>query len=96
MLAAAPAANETSAARRRQRRLRQFLRHEPLTVAMLLAERPPHRPTGLKQARSGGVEREVNYEPRLLYPPLPQVAATVSYVAAPGPLLCTVAGGHCG
>ena len=46
MLAAAPAANETLAARRRKRRLRQFLRHERLTVAMLLAERPPHRSTG--------------------------------------------------
>ena len=31
----------------------------------------------------------MNYEPRLLYPPLPQVAATVGYVAAPGPFLCT-------
>ena len=88
MLAAAPAANATTAARRRQRRLRQFLRHERLTVAMLLAERDHHTaPRGLKQARSGGVEREVNYEPRLLDPPLPQEAATVGYVAAPVPLL---------
>ena len=63
MLAAAPAANETSAARRRQRRLRQFLRHERLIVAMLLAESTHHAaPRGQKQARSGGVGREVNYE----------------------------------
>ena len=53
MLAAAPAAIETSAARGRQRRLRQFLRHERLTVAMLLAERAPHRPRGQRLARSG-------------------------------------------
>ena len=88
MLAAAPAANATTAARRRQRRLRQFLRHERLTVAMLLAERDHHTaPRGLKQARSGRVEHEVNYEPRLLDSPLPQEAATVGYVAAPVPLL---------
>ena len=33
------------------------------------------------------MEREVNYEPRLLDPPRPQEAATVGYVAAPVPLL---------
>ena len=54
MLGAAPAANETSAAQRRQRRLRQFLRHERPTVAMLLAQRDHHTaPQGQKQARSG-------------------------------------------
>ena len=54
MLAAARAANETSAARRRQRRSGQFLRHERLTVAMLLAERDHHTaPRGQKQAKSG-------------------------------------------
>ena len=55
---------------------------------MLLAERDHHTaPRGQKQARSGRVEREVNYEPRLLEPPLPQEPATVGYVAAPVPLL---------
>ena len=46
-------------------------------------------------ARAGGVEREENYEPRLLDPPLPQTAATVGYVAAAGPLLVvpSLAGG---
>ena len=77
----------TAAARRRQRRLRSWLRHERMTVAMLLAERDHHTaPWGQKQARSGGVEREVNHEPRLLDPPLLQEAATVGYVAAPVPL----------
>ena len=33
------------------------------------------------------MEREANYEPRLLDPPLPQGAVTVGYVAAPEPLL---------
>ena len=78
----------TAAARRRQRRLRSWLRHERMTVAMLLAERDHHTaPRGQKQARSGGVEHEVNYEPRLLDPPLPQEAATVGYVAALVPSL---------
>ena len=40
-------------------------------------------------ARAGRVEREVNFEPWLLDPPLPQVAATVGYVAAAGPALAT-------
>ena len=61
---------------------------------MLLAERDHHTaPRGQKQARSGGVEREVNYEPRLLDPPLPQEAATVGYVAAPVLLAQPVLGG---
>ena len=33
------------------------------------------------------MEREENYEPRLLDPPLPQEAVTVGYVAAGIPLL---------
>ena len=46
-------------------------------------------------ARARRVEREVNYEPRLLVPPLPQTTATVGYVAAAGPLLIvpSMAGG---
>ena len=47
-------ARATAAARRRQRRLRQFLRHKRLTVAMLLAERDHHTaPMGQRKARSG-------------------------------------------
>ena len=85
-----------AARRRREPRLRQFLRHERLSVAMALAESTHHAaPRGQKMARAGGVEREENYEPRLLDPPLPQTAATVGYVAAAGPLLVvpSLAGG---
>ena len=47
-------AHPTAAARRRQRRLRQFLRHERLTVAVLLSERDHHTaPRGQQQARTG-------------------------------------------
>ena len=59
--------------RRRKRRLRQFLRHERLSVAMALAEFTPHNSRG-QRARAGGVEHEVNYEPRLQNPPLPPAA----------------------
>ena len=55
---------------------------------MALAESYHHAaPRGQKMARARGVEREVNYEPWLLDPPLTQGAVTVGYVAAPGPLL---------
>ena len=48
----------TGAARRRQRRLRQFLRRQRLSVAMALAEYSHHTaPRGLRMARAGGVER---------------------------------------
>ena len=44
-----------AAKRRRERRLGQFLRHERLTVAMLLAECQHHAaPRGQSRARSGG------------------------------------------
>ena len=43
----------TGAARRRQRRLRQFLRHERLSVAMALAESQHHTSRGQKKARAG-------------------------------------------
>ena len=67
----------SAARRRRERRLRQFLRHERLSVAMPLAESQHHTaPRGQKMARAGGVEREENYEPWLLDPPL-QGAATL-------------------
>ena len=60
MLAAARAANETGAARRRQRRLRQWLRHERLSVAMTLAENNNHTaPRRQTKARAGGEARVV-------------------------------------
>ena len=49
-----------AAKRRRERRSRQFLRHERLTVAMLLAESQHHAaPRRQSRARSGGWERDV-------------------------------------
>ena len=79
MLAAASAANETGAARRRQRRLRQFLRHERLSVAMALAEynhhAAPRRPT---MARARGEESEMNDATGQKTPP-PRAASTVHF-----------------
>ena len=47
-----------AARRRRERRLRQFMKHERLTVAMLLAEMNHHAaPRGQTTARSGGGAR---------------------------------------
>ena len=43
----------TAAARRRQRRLRSWLRHERMTVAMTLAEKLHHTSRGQKLARVG-------------------------------------------
>ena len=58
MLAAARAANETGAARRLQRRLGQWLRHERLSVAMALAENNHHTaPRRKMTARAGGEAR---------------------------------------
>ena len=61
--------------RRRQRRLRQWHRHERMTVAMALAEATHHAaPRGRKTARAGeGVEHEQHDGLRALKPPLPGV-----------------------
>ena len=62
MLAAARAANETGAARTRQRRLRQWLRHERLSVAMALAEMQHHTaPRRPKKATAGEGGSELNH-----------------------------------
>ena len=45
MLASVRDADASGAARRRQRRLRQWLRHKRLSVAMALAENNHHSPT---------------------------------------------------
>ena len=59
MLASVRDANASGAARRRQRRLRQWLRDERLSVAMALAECQHHSaPRGQKKARAGGGARE--------------------------------------
>ena len=54
MWSARDAEDAGTAKRRRERRLRQFLRHERLTVAMLLAETNHHAvPTRQSKARRG-------------------------------------------
>ena len=61
-----------AAKRRRERRLRQFFRHERLTVAMLLAESQHHAaPRRLNKARSGGEARVVPHG-QVPGAPLPQ------------------------
>ena len=75
-----------AAMRRRQRRLRSWLRHERMTVAMTLAEMTHHAaPRGPKMARVGDVEEQVSHaglraqktpppgeRPGILPEPLPQ------------------------
>ena len=64
-----------AAQRRRQRRLRSWLRHERMTVAMALAEASHHTgPRGQKNARAGEEESEMNYTAtvRAQFPPTPQ------------------------
>ena len=46
-----------SARRRRERRLRQFLRHERLSVAMALSEKMHHTSRGQRKDRAGGEAR---------------------------------------
>ena len=59
-----------------ERRLRQFLPHERLSVAKALAEFSHHTSRRHRVARAGGAEREENYEPSLQNPPLFQAAST--------------------
>ena len=55
MWSARDAEDAGTAKRRRERRLRQFLRHERLTIAMLLAETGHNpAPRGQTKARTGG------------------------------------------
>ena len=98
----AKAADRVGAAKRRwRRRIRQFLRHERLSVEMALAAAQHHsapKSAGLvtydalrakNTAKAGG-------RPGVLKDPEPQRwTVTVGYVAAPGPLLevSSMAGG---
>ena len=88
-------AGTSSARRRRERRLRSWLRHERMTVAMELAAATHHSSPkggwpdtthdalrGQKTASSAGVHPVVLKEPEVHWE-----AATVGYVAAPGLLL---------
>ena len=64
---------------RRERRLRQFLRHERLTVAMVLSEKKHHTSRGQKKDRTTGEEYELNYTAKIRKTPPPEAAATVYY-----------------
>ena len=58
--------------RRRQRRLRSWLRHERMTVSMALAEVTHHTaPGGQKTARASGEERDELYDAKGLMTPPP-------------------------
>ena len=63
---------------RRERRLRQFLRHERLTVAMVLSEKKHHTSRGQNKDRTTGEENVINYTAKLRKTPLPAAAATVN------------------
>ena len=60
-----------AAQRRRQRRLRSWLRHERMTVAMALAERTHHSSRGQTIARAGVWGHELNYTATIWTPPPP-------------------------
>ena len=65
-----------AAMRRRQRRLRQWLRHERLSVAMALAESQHHAaPRGQSMARAGGWVRD-EVHGRVPFEPTPQEPGT--------------------
>ena len=73
-------AKASAAARRRQRRLRQWLRHERLSVAMALAEMSHHTaPRGPKTARAGEEDYEMHYTATVRTHPPSQVAGTEYY-----------------
>ena len=62
----------SAAMRRRQRRLRQFLRHERLSVAMALAEKLHRTSRGQRFARAWEEGQEKHDELRRQRPPPPQ------------------------
>ena len=89
----------SAAKRRRERRLRQFLRHERLSVAMALAAAQRHSAPKSAGPETYEAPRRQNTakagrRPGVLEDPEPQVGAvTVGYVAAPGPLLVVAVAG---
>ena len=101
MMAGGEVDGEGAARRRRQRRLRSWLKHERQSVAMALAEYTHHASRGQTRARAReGVEHELYEGLRAQKPPLPRKrpglppepeprggAVTVGYVAAPAPPL---------
>ena len=73
-----------AAMRRRQRRLRQFLRHERLSVAMALAEKLHHTSRGQRFARAGEMGREEHDALRRQRHPPPQPELFQLYEEEPG------------
>ena len=73
-----------AAQRRRQRRLRSWLRHERMTVAMAPAERTHHSSRGQKVARTGVWGREMNYTATIRDHPPPQPELFSLYEEEPG------------
>ena len=69
----------TAAMRRRQRRLRQFLRHERLSVALALAEKLHHTSRGVRGLRGRSTTR---YDDRS--PLLPSQSSSVSKASPAG------------
>ena len=70
--------------RRRQRRLRQFLRHERLSVAMALAEKLQHTSRGQRFARAGEEGREEHDALRRQRPSRSSSSCTRKSPAVPG------------
>ena len=66
-----------AARRRRERRLRSWLKHERMTVAKALAEASHHTaPRGQRTARAREWESELNYMVTIRRTPTPQAAGT--------------------
>ena len=65
-----------AAKRRRERRLRAMLRHERMTVAMVLSEKKHHTSRGQNKDRTTGEENVMNYTAKLGKTPPPTAAAT--------------------
>ena len=77
MLSSVRDADATAAARRRQRRLRQFFRHERLSVNMAVAEMQHHAdPRGQSMARAGDEDHEVHFTATIRANAPPQAAGT--------------------
>ena len=72
-----------SARRRRERRLRQFLRHECLSVAMALSEKEHHTSRGQRKDRAGGEARDVPHG-RVPEGPPPRVPSHPVWVSRGG------------
>ena len=69
-----------SAKRRRERRLRQWLRHERMTVAMALAEMSaPRRPTGTEHGQGRGRSARRNYTGHAPGDAPPRAASTLYF-----------------